>query len=59
MTDYRSMFDRDYIGAWDLPHDVTVTIAKVEAKKIRNKSAWCRSRQWRIFVINGRKPKHG
>ena len=38
MTDYRTMFDRDYIGAWDLPHDATVTIAKVEAKKIRNKS---------------------
>jgi hypothetical protein len=32
------MYDRDYIGAWDLPHDVTVTISKVEAKKIRNKS---------------------
>lgn len=29
-TDYRSMFDRDYIGAWDLMgRDVTVTIAKV------------------------------
>lgn len=32
-TDYRSMFDRDYLGAWDLPagRDVVVTIAKVEA----------------------------
>ena len=39
MTDYRTMFDRDYIGAWDLPHDATVTISKVEAKKIRNKTA--------------------
>ncbi len=39
MTDYRSMFDRDYLGAWDLPHDVTVTISKVEAKKLRNGSS--------------------
>lgn len=31
MTDYRSMFDRDYIGAWDLPRDAVVTISKVEA----------------------------
>jgi hypothetical protein len=31
------MFDRDYIGAWDLKgKDVTVTIVKVEAKKLRN-----------------------
>jgi hypothetical protein len=36
MADYRSMFDRDYIGAWDLGGaDVTVTIAKVEAKELR------------------------
>jgi hypothetical protein len=33
MPDYRSMFDRDYIGAWDLPpgKDVVVVIARVEA----------------------------
>lgn len=36
MTDYRSMFDRDYLGAWDIPHDVTVTIKRVEAKKLQN-----------------------
>lgn len=32
-ADWRSMFDRDYIGAWDLPKgtDVAVTIARVEA----------------------------
>lgn len=37
MPDYRSMFDRDYIGAWDLKgRDVTVTIVKVEARKLRN-----------------------
>lgn len=30
MSDYRGMFDRDYIGAWDLEgHDVTVTISRV------------------------------
>lgn len=35
MPDYRSMFDRDYIGSWDLGgKDVTVTIAKVEAKEL-------------------------
>ena len=38
MTDYRSMFDRDYLGAWDIPHDVTVTIKKIEAKKLKNKT---------------------
>lgn len=31
--DYRAMFDRDYIGAWDLEgKDVTVTIVKVEPR---------------------------
>lgn len=31
-TDWRSMFDRDYIGAWDLlGRDVVVTISRVEA----------------------------
>jgi len=40
MPDYRSMFDRDYIGTWDLMgKDVTKTIARVEAKKLRNKNA--------------------
>lgn len=30
MADYRSMFDREYLGVWDLQgRDVTVTIAKV------------------------------
>ena len=34
-SDYRSMFDREYIGAWDLENkDVTVTIARVEAKEL-------------------------
>jgi hypothetical protein len=32
-TDWRSMFDREFLGAWDLGgKDVTVTIAKVEAQ---------------------------
>lgn len=40
MPDYRSMFDRDYIGAWDLGgKDVTKTIARVEAKKLRNRTS--------------------
>lgn len=34
-TDYRSMFDSEYIGAWDLEgRDVTVTIEKVEAGEL-------------------------
>jgi hypothetical protein len=33
MPDYRTMFDREYIGAWDLAgKDVTLTIVKVEGK---------------------------
>ncbi len=35
MSDYRAMFDRDYIGAWDLgTKDVTVVIAKVAAGEL-------------------------
>ena len=35
MSDYRSMFDRDYIGAWDLSgKDVVVTIASVAAGEL-------------------------
>jgi hypothetical protein len=35
MPDYRSMFDRDYIGSWDLAgHDVTVKIIKVQAGEL-------------------------
>jgi hypothetical protein len=31
-TDYRSLYDKDYIGAWDLKDkDVTVTVTKVIA----------------------------
>ena len=34
-TDFRSLFDRDYIAAFDLNgKDVTVTIAKVEGKQL-------------------------
>lgn len=37
MTDYRTMYDGEYLGAWDLVgRDVTVTISKVEAKKIKS-----------------------
>lgn len=36
MTDYRLMFDKDYIGAWDLPGDTVVTITGVVALKIKN-----------------------
>lgn len=32
--DYRTMFDSEYLGAWDLPRDVTVTIASVRAGQL-------------------------
>jgi hypothetical protein len=36
MSDYRTMFDNDYLGSWDLDsRDVTVTIARVVAKTIQ------------------------
>jgi hypothetical protein len=35
MPDYRTMYDREHIGAWDLQgRDVVVTISKVEAKEL-------------------------
>jgi hypothetical protein len=41
MPDYRTLYDRDYIGAWDLPQgrDVVKIIARVEAKKLRNRTS--------------------
>ncbi len=41
MPDYRTMFDSEYLGAWDLvdedgrPVDIHVTIARVEPKKVK------------------------
>jgi len=32
--DYRTMFDSEYLGAWDLPRDATVTIAGVKAGQL-------------------------
>jgi len=34
MPDYRSMYDGKYVGSWDLPGDVVVTISKVEAVEV-------------------------
>ncbi len=34
--DYRSMYDREYVGAWDLPGDATVEIVKVDCKELNN-----------------------
>lgn len=35
MADYRSMFDREYVGAWDLEgRDVVVTIDRVTAGEL-------------------------
>lgn len=35
-TDWRGMFDREYLGAWDLPkgRDIPVTIARVKAGEL-------------------------
>lgn len=39
-TDYRTLYDAEYVGAWDLtgpdgrPRDVTVTIARVKAGRV-------------------------
>ena len=37
MPDYRGMFNRDYIGAWDLAEDQTITIVEVKAGELQNK----------------------
>jgi hypothetical protein len=36
MTDYRKMYEKDYVGAWDLPDnkDTTVTITKVKGGEL-------------------------
>ena len=38
MTDYRSMFDREYIGSWELPRDrdAVVKIRDVKAAVLNN-----------------------
>jgi hypothetical protein len=38
VTDYRSMYDKQFIGSWDLPddRDAVVTITRVEAGKVSN-----------------------
>lgn len=39
MADYRSMFDRKHVGAWDLEgKDVTVRIVRVAAETLKNKA---------------------
>jgi hypothetical protein len=34
MPDYRTMYDREHIAAWDLPGDVNVKIVRVECKEL-------------------------
>lgn len=38
MTDYRSMYEKHFIGSWDLPddRDAVVTILRCEAGKVSN-----------------------
>lgn len=38
MPDYRSMYDKTYLGSWDIPEDrdAIVTISRVEAGKVSN-----------------------
>ncbi len=35
-TDWRSMLDKEYIGHWDLPRDVTLMIARVVGGEVFN-----------------------
>ena len=35
MTDYRALFGKEHLGAWDLPRDVTLTIARVTQGELR------------------------
>jgi hypothetical protein len=34
MPHWRSMLDKEYLGAWDLPHDVTVLIESVQKTRL-------------------------
>lgn len=38
MTDYRSMYEKNYLGSWDLPddRDAIVTIVRCEPGKVSN-----------------------
>lgn len=37
MTDFRSMYDKEYIGAWDITNgDWTITITRVQAGELHN-----------------------
>lgn len=57
MQDYRSMYDQQYIGAWDLGDgDITVTIAKFEAGKVKNKDGESRKI---ILFFEGSKTSKG
>ena len=59
MTDYRSMFDREHLGAWDLPkdRDAVVTISKVTAGVLQRYEAELRDeiRARQVWQL-GRRP---
>lgn len=51
-TDYRSLYDKDFIGAWDLKErDVTVTITKVIGGKLT--SVGGRKSKKPVIYMNG------
>ena len=35
MTDFRSLYGKEHLGAWDLPRDVTLEISKVTQGELR------------------------
>ena len=37
MTDFRALYGKEHLGAWDLPRDVTLTIARVTQGELRSK----------------------
>ena len=55
-TDYRSMYDRDYIGSWELPegHDLIVTIESVKGGELNNGA---RKTKKPIITLAGRDKK--
>lgn len=56
-TDYRSMFDNNWIKAWDLQgRDVTVTIEKVEAGVLENRQEQKKERMPILWFRGAKKP---
>lgn len=55
MSDYRGMFQSDYLGAWDLPagKDVVVTIAAISVEQLTNSRG--KKEQKPVLTFDGKK----